>query len=61
MTEPPIYVDLDDVLSETARAFVGLLARELGRRVAFESIHDFEVRVHSRPPHVVGSSKFVSM
>ena len=45
MAEPPIYVDLDDVLCETARGFLGLLRREFDRRVAFEEIRDFDLGV----------------
>ena len=41
----PIYVDLDDVLCETARGFLGLLASRFDRRVAFEEIHDFDLAV----------------
>ena len=43
--ERPIYVDLDDVLCETARGFLTLLEREFGRRVAFEDIRDFDLSV----------------
>ena len=45
MAETPIYVDLDDVLCETARGFLGLLQREFDRRVAFEDIRDFDLGV----------------
>lgn len=38
-----VYVDFDDVLCETARAFTGLLERRFGRRVAFEDIHSFNL------------------
>lgn len=40
---PPVYIDFDDVLCETARAFTGLLEREFGKRVAFEDIHAFNL------------------
>ena len=42
---PPeqIYVDFDDVLSETGRAFVTVLEREFGRTVAFEDIVSFDL------------------
>ena len=45
MSPPPIYVDMDDVLCETARGFVSLLEREFGRRVSFDQIHDFDLGV----------------
>jgi uncharacterized HAD superfamily protein len=38
-----IYVDLDDVLSETARAFTGLLERHFGKTVAFEEMTSFDL------------------
>jgi uncharacterized HAD superfamily protein len=38
-----IYVDLDDVLSETARAFLTLLEKEFGKTVAFDEITDFDL------------------
>jgi len=39
----PIYVDLDDVLCETARLFVTVLEREFGKRVPYEMLTDFDV------------------
>ncbi len=45
MSPPPIYVDMDDVLCETARGFLILLEREFGRRVAFDEIRDFDLAV----------------
>ena len=38
-----IYVDLDDVLSETGQAFIEVLARHFDRRVSFDEIHDFDL------------------
>jgi uncharacterized HAD superfamily protein len=38
-----IYVDFDDVLCETARAFLSLLRRNHGRTVAFERILSFDL------------------
>jgi len=38
-----IYVDLDDVLSETARAFIVLLETHFSKSVAFEAIHSFDL------------------
>jgi len=38
-----IYVDLDDVLSETGQAFIEVLARHFSRRVAFDDITDFDL------------------
>lgn len=40
-----IYVDMDDVLSETCRGFLALLEREFDRRVAFEDVRVFDLRV----------------
>ena len=40
-----IYVDLDDVLGETARMFLELLAEDWGREVRFETITDFDLSV----------------
>lgn len=48
MSPPAIYVDMDDVLCETARGFVALLERHFGRRVAFDQIHDFDLGVSFR-------------
>ena len=45
MSAPPIYVDMDDVLCETARELVALLEREFDRRVPFDQIHDFDLGV----------------
>jgi hypothetical protein len=42
---PAIYVDLDDVLCETARHFLVVLEREFGRRVAYEQLSDFDIGV----------------
>ena len=38
-----IYVDLDDVLCETARTFVDLLRRDYGKEVDFEDIRWFDL------------------
>ena len=38
-----IYVDIDDVLAQTGRMFLGLLAREFGRSVAFEEIRSYHL------------------
>jgi uncharacterized HAD superfamily protein len=43
VTSWQIYVDLDDVLSETARAFTGLLEQEFKKRVDFEDIFSFDL------------------
>jgi len=40
---PSIYVDMDDVLCETALGFIPLIAREFGKDVAFEDIHSFDL------------------
>ncbi len=38
-----VYVDLDDVLAQTALAFTRLLAESFGKRVAVEEIHSFDL------------------
>ena len=38
-----VYVDLDDVLAETGRAFLEVLERHFDRRVAFDEIHHFDL------------------
>ena len=38
-----IYVDLDDVLAETALMFLRVLERDFGRRVAFEALHSYHL------------------
>lgn len=43
--DPCVYVDLDDVLCETARHLAGELAKRHGRRVAFEDITSFDLGV----------------
>ena len=37
-----IYVDIDDVLCETAASLCGLAAREFGRHVAYEDVGVFD-------------------
>lgn len=39
----PIYVDLDDVLCETARLFLTVLERDFGKQVSYEMLTDFDV------------------
>jgi uncharacterized HAD superfamily protein len=41
--ERKIYVDLDDVLSQTGQTFLDVLEEDFGRRVEFESIVDFDL------------------
>ena len=36
-------MDLDDVLAETARMFLGLLERDFGRRIEFEAIVSYDL------------------
>ncbi len=38
-----IYVDMDDVLCETARRFLVVIEREFGKRVAYEQLTDFNL------------------
>lgn len=40
-----IYVDIDDVLCETADALRAVIARDFGRKVPFERIHSFNIGV----------------
>lgn len=40
-----IYVDLDDVLAESARGFLEVLEADFGRQVAFDDLHAFDLRV----------------
>jgi hypothetical protein len=40
-----IYIDLDDVLCETARTLMHIAAREFGRRVVFEEIASFNIGI----------------
>ncbi len=44
-TQRQIYVDFDDVLSETARAFTTLLQRHYDKTVPFDEILSFDLRV----------------
>jgi len=43
MAAPHVYVDVDDVLSETTRALARLAATHFGRRVDFEDMADFDL------------------
>jgi len=40
----PVYVDLDDVLSETALAFLNILERDFGKTVPYEAITSFDLQ-----------------
>lgn len=40
----PIYVDFDDVLSDTTSAFLKILQREFGKSVKFEDIFSFDLK-----------------
>lgn len=42
---PRIYVDLDDVLSQTARAFLRLLAADYGKVIELDAIESFDLSV----------------
>ena len=39
----PIYVDMDDVLCETARAMLAIAEREFGKTIPFDQLNTFEV------------------
>lgn len=43
MTFQTVYVDMDDVLCETAQHFLTILAREFGKQFSFEQLTDFDV------------------
>jgi uncharacterized HAD superfamily protein len=38
-----IYVDMDDVLCETARGCLGIVEREFGKRIAYECLNTFDL------------------
>jgi uncharacterized HAD superfamily protein len=38
-----IYVDLDDVLCETARQFLVIVEREFGKRISYEQLTNFDI------------------
>jgi len=40
-----IYVDMDDVLAETGRTFLRVLASDFGKRVEWDEIHDYDLGV----------------
>lgn len=40
-----IYVDLDDVLAETGRTFLVVLAREFGREIDWHDVNDYDLGV----------------
>lgn len=40
-----IYLDLDDVLCESARGFLEVLRRDFGRDVEFDALHSFDLSV----------------
>jgi len=39
----PIYVDLDDVLCETARFFLTVVERDFGKQVPYDKLTDFDI------------------
>ena len=43
MKPKTIYVDLDDVLCQTARRFLVIVEREFNKRIAYEDLTDFDV------------------
>src|ERR1041384_5626448 len=42
-TKKTIYVDMDDVLCETAQALLGIAAREFGKTIPYDQLNTFEV------------------
>jgi len=45
MTNPHIYLDVDDVLAETTRALAELARLRFGKRVAFDDMAHFDLRI----------------
>ena len=43
MSSKTIYVDLDDVLCETARHFLVIVEREFNKRITYDELTDFDV------------------
>lgn len=43
MTLQTVYIDMDDVLCETAQHFLTILEREFGKKFFFEQLTDFDV------------------
>ena len=43
MKSKAVYIDLDDVLCETARHFLVIVEREFNKRIAYEELTDFDV------------------
>ncbi|MDH3744227.1 MAG: bifunctional metallophosphatase/5'-nucleotidase [Acidobacteriota bacterium] len=58
--EKQIYVDLDDVLSETGRAFVAVLERDFGRTVDFEDMESFDLGASFNLSHKELAAFFVA-
>ena len=42
-TSQTIYVDMDDVLCETARGCLAIIERKFGRRVSYECLTNFDL------------------
>ena len=38
-----IYVDMDDVLTDSTEAFLAVLEQDFGKKVAFDEILDFDL------------------
>ena len=38
-----IYVDLDDVLCQTARYFLAIVERDFGKKVTYEQLTNFDI------------------
>ena len=45
MNRKIIYVDLDDVLCQTARHFLAIVEREFGKKIAYDQLTDFDVGI----------------
>jgi uncharacterized HAD superfamily protein len=41
---PPIYIDLDDVIAATVKAFIAIVKQEFGKTVVNEQITDFDLK-----------------
>ena len=44
----PIYVDLDDVLADTTKSYVKIVRREFGKKILFEDVFSFDLKVSFR-------------
>ena len=38
-----IYIDMDDVLCQTARRFLDIVERQFGKRITYDQLTDFDI------------------